>query len=119
MKEYRWLHYIGYEFFIASNPLIRHVCLFVAINDEIDYQELLSLWGVFKSTPLLLQIMQISLVMAITKVIAGNMIICNGNLVLAITKIIVGNKIPTENHLISSVHLFGLNPKQNRSRKLL
>ena len=50
MRQYPWLHYIGCIFFITSNPF-RHVCLFVVIDDEIYYQELLSSLGLFKSTP--------------------------------------------------------------------
>jgi hypothetical protein len=32
---------------------------------------------------------------------------CNSDLVMAITEVIAGNMIPIENHLISSVDLFG------------
>jgi hypothetical protein len=34
-------------------------------------------------------------------------------------QVIAGKKIPTKNHLILSVDLFELNPKQTRSKKLL
>jgi hypothetical protein len=35
---------------------------------------------------------------------------------VAINEVIIGNKILTENHLIFLVDLFGLNPKQTRSK---
>jgi hypothetical protein len=37
---------------------------------------------------------------------------CNSDLIVAITEVIAGNIIPTENHLILPEDLFGLNPKQ-------
>jgi hypothetical protein len=37
---------------------------------------------------------------------------CNGDLIIAISKVIADNKILTENHLISSIDLFRLNPWQ-------
>lgn len=37
---------------------------------------------------------------------------CNSDLIMEIIEVITGNKIPTKNHLISSVDLFSLNPKQ-------
>ena len=37
---------------------------------------------------------------------------CNGDFVVAITEVIAGNMIPTKNYLISPENLFALNPKQ-------
>ena len=39
---------------------------------------------------------------------------CNDDVVVEITKVSAGNKISTEYHLILSVDLFGLKPKQTR-----
>jgi hypothetical protein len=41
---------------------------------------------------------------------------CNDDVVIEITHVIAGNKISTEYHLILSVDLFGLKPKQTGSK---
>ena len=57
-------------------------------------------------------------IMATNRLPADKNNTCNGNLVVAITETITGNKILTENHLISLVDLFVLNPKQTKTKNL-
>jgi len=47
----------------------------------------------------------------------GHLPMKSAPLVMAITKVIADNKILTQNHLISSILLFVVNPKQTKSKK--
>jgi hypothetical protein len=50
---------------------------------------------------------------------ANEIDVCNDDLVVAISKVIAGNKTLTENHLISPISLFRLNPKQTRYKNYI
>ena len=47
----------------------------------------------------------------------GHLPMKSAPLVMAITKVIADNKILTQNHLISLILLFVVNPKQTKSKK--